>query len=86
MQNAAVCVPEIVRKVSLSRVVIVGKPLSRVTIVKNCRFGSTELHLGHQSALQTLATMCAAEEVKVGCGKKRKWLLFKPNQLQKLAL
>jgi hypothetical protein len=23
--------------------------------------------------------------VKVGCGKKRKWLLFKPNQLQKLA-
>jgi hypothetical protein len=29
--------------------------------------------------------MRAADEVKVGCGKKRKWLLFNPNQLQKLA-
>jgi hypothetical protein len=28
--------------------------------------------------------MCAVEEVKVGCGKKRKWLLFNPNQLQKV--
>ena len=32
-----------------------------------------------------VATMCAADEVKVGCGKKRKWLLFNPNRLQKLA-
>ncbi len=32
-----------------------------------------------------VTTMCAADEVKVGWGKKRKWLLFNPNQLQKLA-
>jgi hypothetical protein len=32
-----------------------------------------------------VTTMCAADEVKVGCGKKRKWLLFNPNRLQKLA-
>jgi len=30
-----------------------------------------------------VTTMCAADEVKVGCGKKRKWLLFNPSQLQK---
>jgi len=29
--------------------------------------------------------MYAADEAKVGCGKKRKWLLFNPNELQKLA-
>jgi hypothetical protein len=54
-------------------------------MVENCRFKSTELYLGHQSALQTVITMCAADEVKVGCGKKRKWLLFNPNWLLKLA-
>jgi hypothetical protein len=44
-----------------------------------------EFIFGHQSILQTVATMCAADEVKVDCGKKGKWLLFNPNQLEKLA-
>jgi hypothetical protein len=52
---------------------------------RNRRASSLSYIFGHQFALQTLATMCVADEVKVGCGKKRKWLLFNPTRLQKVA-
>jgi hypothetical protein len=44
---------------------------------------SKEAHKGLKTECG-VATMCAAEEVKVGCGKKRKWLLFNPNNYRKL--